>query len=48
MKANIEIIRFEVDDIITTSTTTGGLEDGGQGGSSGDVNVPDPVANIYG
>jgi len=47
MKANIEIIRFEVDDIITTSTT-GGLEDGKEGGTTGDVNVPDPVANIYG
>lgn len=49
MKAIIDIVEFEVDDIITTSEAggNGNLNNGGTEGETGDIFFPDPVANIY-
>jgi len=46
MKAYISISKFDVEDIITTSQA-GGLENGGEGGVTGDIVIPDPISNIY-
>ena len=45
MKFDFEIVKFDVTDIITTSTPDG-LINGGEGGSTGTIVIPKPASEI--